>query len=81
MIKENVLPGCQWPRNKLLEGSLALSLQSQHAEPCTKSHGPAGSQVSSLLKSPKEAGAVETNLHYSHLPLKPFQKQYAGRSL
>lgn len=69
MIKGNVLPGHQWPQNKLLEGSLALSLQSCHAEHYTKSHGPTGSQVSSLLKSPKEAVAVETNLHYSHLLL------------
>lgn len=79
MIKENVLPGCQWPWNKLLEGSLTLSLQSGHAEHCNKSHGPVGSQVKSLLKLWKEAVAVETNLHYSHLPLESHSKNCVQR--
>lgn len=79
MIKENVLPGRQWPLNKLLGGSLALSFQSSYAEHCSNSHGPAGSQVSSPLKSSKEAAAVEMNLHHSHLPVESGSKNSMQR--
>ena len=79
MIKENVLPVCQWPQNKLLEDSLALSHDSPHIEHCSKSHGPAGSQVSSLLKSLKQEQWRQTHAIHPFLS-KTIEKQYSERS-
>lgn len=78
MIKENVLPGCQWPQNKFLEGSLALSHQSPHAEHCGKSCGPAGSQVNSAQVTEGSSG----DKHALFIPsiIKPFHKEYSERS-